>query len=286
MRVIILGHSGFIGSKISTFLKSTSDYEIIGCSLPDFDLTDWTSTKKISSYLSGDVALIYASAMKRQAGDRLEAFISNISMTTNVCRLLTEFQVGRLIYFSSAAVYGEDVNNIDITEATLLRPSSYYGIAKLASECLLQKTCIDNRIENFIALRPPLIYGLGDAGLDYGPSGFYDKAKKGESIVLWGDGKENREFIYIDDISRILEKMLYANFFGPLNIASGVAYKFSNIVDILREKFPEVSYASRERTKLKVDNTFNPELLRIQLGNNFQFTPLDEGIKKMIDQSV
>ena len=70
---------------------------------------------------------------------------------------------------------------------------------KFTAENLLTKVCIENNIK-LIKVRPPLIYGKDDLSRGYGPTGFTYKAMDNEEIVLWGDGSEYREFVYIDDV--------------------------------------------------------------------------------------
>jgi UDP-glucose 4-epimerase len=53
-----------------------------------------------------------------------------MTIVENVCRILSEHPVDQIIYMSSAAVYGEEIENIRISEDTLVNPTSYYGINK------------------------------------------------------------------------------------------------------------------------------------------------------------
>lgn len=283
MKIIILGHTGFIGNALLEHFLGHDVHEVIGYSLPDINLIEWDSAKKIAPDLTEEATLIFASAIKRQVGDDIHAFKNNISMTLNICKLLAENPVKKVIYLSSAAVYGEDVENLNITEDTLVHPNSYYGIAKYTSERLLEKTCTEKGIKNFIAVRPPVIYGIGDFGFNYGPAGFLQKAKISQPIILWGDGTEKREFIYISDVCRIFEKLLILDFFGPINIVSGISYDFAEIINILLEWFPNIKIESRPRTKLKVNHKFDPSLLTTKLDLQYNFISLRDGISKMVN---
>jgi nucleoside-diphosphate-sugar epimerase len=135
-------------------------------------------------------------------------------------------------------------------------------------------------------VRPPLIYGPGDHGRTYGPSGFCAAAREGSIITLWGDGTELREFLFIDDFCAILHRLTFGEFSGVLNLASGKSHRFVDIIEYLKQQFPNsLNINRRERSKQKVDNAFKPALLRSLLPEGFTFTPLADGIIKTLRTS-
>jgi UDP-glucose 4-epimerase len=282
MKIVVLGHTGFIGSALLSHFSSLQECEVIGYSLPEINLLDWESVSSLAAVLDEEVVLVFTSGLKRQAGENLDVFSKNMIMAQNICKLLSISPVKKIIYFSSAAVYGEDIQNLSISEKTTVCPTSYYGIAKYTTEKLLEKICLEMGIKNYIAIRPPAIYGPGDKGHDYGPVGFLQKAKGNEKIILWGDGRERREFIYIEDICQILEKLLKIEYFGHLNLASGVSYQFLDVVNILLEKFPGLKIESRPRTKSKVDNMFDISQLLAVMKGEYRFISLRDGMERMM----
>jgi len=283
-KVAILGHSGFIGSHLEKYLSqsSLSSWNVIGHSLPDVDLTDWESARQLNHVFDNETSVILAAAVKRQFGDTLSVFRQNLSIVENLCQLLVEKPVKQVIFLSSAAVYGEETENTFIDEETPVNPTSFYGIAKYTSERLLRKTCLEHQISSLICLRPPLIYGPDDQGQTYGPSGFCSAAMTGKPITLWGDGTELREFVFIDDLCKIVEKLLNSDIFTELNVVSGVSYSFVDIISILKRKFPELTVEARPRSKTKANNAFNPERINSFLPSDFKFTSLEQGILKLI----
>ena len=80
------------------------------------------------------------SGIKKQYGDSLEIFEQNLKMVMNVCKHLLSNNVLRFVFVSSAEVYGEDLNDLSITEETQVAPTSYYGMAKYASELIIKKS--------------------------------------------------------------------------------------------------------------------------------------------------
>lgn len=284
-RIVILGSSGFIGSHLKKHLQaSENSWEVVGLSLPEVDLSRKESLLALSKFFDANTDVVLCAAVKRQFGDSLDAFHQNMAIVENVGSLLAEHHVRRLLFMSSAAVYGEETHNLAITENTSVNPTSYYGLAKFTGERLLLKM-LSHTGTGLVFLRPPLIYGPNDPGKSYGPSGFCSAALNREPITLWGDGTELREFIHVDDLCRIIEVLLAHAVTGPINIASGQRSSFAEIVQILSQTTIPPKVLSRPRSKQKADNAFVPDQLKSLLPENFSFTPLSEGIAKLMKGS-
>ena len=282
MKVVILGHSGFIGRQITECFNSLSpETEIIGASRPEIDLCDRESIKKLIRHLTPDTTVIMLAAIKKQLGDNLHIYQQNMSMVENICEIVQQRQLRQFVYFSSAAVYGEDIHNNQISESTPVNPRSFYGISKFNSERLLSKVIQSESIPLTI-LRPPLIYGSGDTSKGYGPSYFLENLLDDKEIIIWGDGSELREFLYVKDIARIVYDIVQSRFNGVLNPASGNSHSFYSVLNILiamTGKTPKIKY--RERTKNSVDNRFSNDLFQKNF-SDFHFTELDRGLGEMV----
>lgn len=282
-RVLILGHSGFIGSHLEKFFqRHFPGIEVVGRSAPEFDLTREQDAETLAGFLNLQTVVVMCAAIKRQLGDSLDTFSQNVQMVVNLCRQLQQRPVKRLVFFSSAAVYGEEVQNTCITEQTPVHPTSFYGTAKYAAERLLEKVIPTNEQSSLLILRPPLIYGPGDQGSIYGPSGFARAAINGETISIWGDGTERREFMFVEDIAEIVCRLVFNRYKGVLNVASGRSYTYLDILEVLSRTLPgKIQTTSRPRSKNKVDHGFsNTTLAKLLPG--FSFTPLQEGIRRTI----
>lgn len=281
-RIVILGHTGFIGSHLENFFKNNTNIAVVGKDLPLVDLTNYSSVLSLKDFFDMDTAVIMCSAIKRDQGDNTDNFLKNIKMVINICRLMETYPVKRFLFFSSAAVYGEDIHNLNISEKTDINPTSYYGMAKYISERLLRKTFDSKDNSNLIIVRPTVIYGPGDRPC-YGPSGFINSAVNGEAITLWGDGTEKREFIFIEDAIKLINNLIFDEYDGVLNVASGKSYAFSEIIDMVSSLTnSNIEINSRERTKNKVDNEFDNSAL-LKIFPEFTFTPLKEGIQKTVE---
>jgi len=275
-RVLILGHSGFIGGHLVRRLREQlPDKEIVGEALPAIDLTRGEDAEKLTPLFDDGTAVIMCAAIKRQLGDDLDTFSRNVAMAVNLCRIIEKRPVARFVFFSSAAVYGEEITSLQITEETAVQPTSFYGAAKFACECLFRK--IIRPPASLVILRPALIYGPGDQG-GYGPSGFVKTAVKGGPITLWGDGTELREFVFIEDVTRLVHQLVFHEFDGVLNIVAGKSHSFKEALDAVSQLVPtRHEVVSRPRTKPKADHAFDTARLK-QLFPDFTFTGLEEGI--------
>ena len=287
-RVLILGHSGFIGNHlIETWRQHPNGVEVKGISIPEADLTQEESQEVIAEAYDGHTAVVLCAAVKRQFGENASAFESNVRIVQNLIATADRKKISRLAFMSSAAVYGEETHDTAITEETPVNPSSYYGIAKFTGECLLRKALGEGKITSLVCFRPPLVYGPGDRGKTYGPSGFCAAAREKSPITLWGDGSELREFIYLEDLGRMIRHLTLGDFQGSVNLVSGISHSFKDVLSCLEEACPNLlPIQKRERSKKKVDNAFQPKLIRSLLMPEFKFTPLLEGIRKTFQAST
>lgn len=286
-RLLLLGHTGFIGSHLVRFFRAHAPHvEVVGRSLSAIDLTNQRDVELLAELCGPDTAVLMCAAIKRQFGDNLDTFSQNVMMVMNLCRLLQSRPVGRLVFFSSAAVYGEEIHNPRITEQTPVHPASFYGMAKYTSECLFRKIFKVHRDavgSSLLIVRPALIYGPGDSGGTYGPSGFVRSALKREPIILWGDGTERREFLFIDDVVQAVSRLTFHDYDGVVNLVSGTSNTFRDAVDaVARLAGSELRVTSRPRTKDKVDNGFSNEMFR-SLVPDLVFTSLEEGTRRTFE---
>ena len=281
MKIVIIGHTGFIGKNIFENLIQSKEYDIVGLSTNEIDLTKENSKDVLSNHLSSDCVIIMCAGLKKQLGDNLITFENNMLIINNFCKAILEVNPQKIIYLSSTSVYGEDVAYFEkISEYTPVQPKTYYGIAKYAAERILEKICTDNGI-NLVILRPPLVYGKDDLSQGYGPTGFTYKALNNEEIILWGDGSEFREFIYVDDVGKMVSQIINSNYSGILNLVSGISYTYEEILTLLRQILGmNIRVVSRERSKEKVDHHYSSKLIR-DLMKDFSFTSIDDGLKKM-----
>src|SRR5438105_4454602 len=107
-QVVLLGHTGYIGRRLAAaFSNGAPDVPVVGRSVTELDLTKPDASPALESLLDANAALVICAAIKKQLGDTLDVLAQNLAITTNICKALAARPVKRVLFFSSAAVYGE-----------------------------------------------------------------------------------------------------------------------------------------------------------------------------------
>jgi len=147
----------------------------------------------------------------------------------------------KIFYSSSACVYPEyrqlDTNNLGLKESDAYpaEPDSEYGWEKLFSERLFLSFNKNYNIPVAIA-RYHNIYGpegTWNGGKEKAPAAICRKVIEATDIIeIWGDGKQTRSFLYIDDCIDATRKLMQSDFTGPINIGSEEMVSINELVDI------------------------------------------------------
>ncbi|OYT61909.1 MAG: hypothetical protein B6U69_02670 [Thermofilum sp. ex4484_15] len=147
---------------------------------------------------------------------------TNVLGTLNLLELARMFDISKFVYASSVAVYGEP-KELPIREDHPLNPLNLYGLTKLMGEQLAFRYLEDYGLK-VISLRYFNVYGPGMKGGRYAGviHKFITSLLKGRRPVIYGDGSQTRDFIYVDDVVRANLKALESKTTGPFNIGSGV----------------------------------------------------------------
>jgi len=279
-KVVILSNTGFIGKALYDYLRDNMAGEIRGYSSSPINLMYPDSLSALDDIVDEETALILTAAITRDREDTLDSFNTNVTMLTNVARFLENHQVNKCVYISTVSVYGEPTNQLFITEETPVNPTSFYALAKYAGEVILQNVAISAGFPLLI-LRLPGVYGPGDTHLDwYGPGGFIRSIAEEKSIRLYGDGKEFRDRLYVEDLVCIVYHLTCGNAAGIYNVATGQSHSFIEIIDYLREIVPfDFNVFHIPRTKPPVDWKFDITKLSRVLPD-FCFMELRKGLRE------
>ena len=283
-KVIILGSSGFIGSAVLRRLQKANDLDVVGYTSSSLDLSQPDAWKKLSELLNPKTILIVA-ARSRGTDIPLDALQTDIAIASNVGKCLERTQVHKCIYFSSTSVYGTTMSNLNVTEETEPHPTLLYGIGKLASEYILSNIARKHGIDLAI-LRVCMVYGPDDRGDAYGPTKFIRSIRQNQEVRLFGDGRERRNYIFVEDLAQITETFVVNDQKGIFNVASDDNCSFLEIVDYLQEIMPDkFEIRSVGRDQAKIDQKINCEKLKAVL-QGFLFTPFEEGLRITCGASV
>jgi len=230
-RVVLIGHSGFIGSRIFNDLKK-ENAEVFGVSSKDLDLTSEDSPRQLASQLKDTDTLVFISALTPDRGKDRNTFLKNVQMGVHVSQAIELQKVAHVVYISSDAVYADKESHID--ETLSLAPSGFHGLMHLSREILLSQICGAQKI-GLTDLRPTLVYGFGDTHNGYGPNRFLRTALKDNKISLFGNGEEKRDHIDVGDVSKIARLCIQERLFGDFNLATGHSVSFHEVATIIKD---------------------------------------------------
>ena len=299
MRMIVTGGAGFIGSHVAETLLNAGHEVLI---LDNFSTGKKTNLPEGISFLEVDIcrddlnkifldfkpeAVCHLAAQidvrKSILDPAYDAYV-NIVGAAKLLEACKEAKVKKVIYSSSAAVYGEP-QFLPVSEEHQIRPLSAYGISKHTVEHYL---VVYNELYgiDYSILRYGNVYGprqdpLGEAGV---VAIFTDKVLKDEIPTIYGDGKQTRDFVFVKDIARA--NLLAAETKGSqlVNIATGVETSVNDVFNLLCQMagkdhlkanyLPERSGEIRRMVMAK-------EKAKVEIGFAYKYS-FAEGIKETL----
>lgn len=251
MRVLVTGAAGFIGASLYMYLRERG-YGVVGVDSFERPCNPLLSKLENESYPVIKLDILDGEGLVRLLDDvdavvHLAAYIdvgesmgkpylyieNNVLGTASVLEACRSAGVDKFIYVSSAAVYGDPVY-LPIDEGHPLKPLSPYGYSKLLGEGLARMYS-DVYGLDVVVLRLFNVYGPGQIGEYSGViSRFVDRVLRGLPPVIYGDGMQTRDFIYIDDVcDAILASINYGSGFDVFNIASGRGVSIRELAELL-----------------------------------------------------
>ena len=223
-RAVVLGAHGFVGRAAVRTLEAAK-VPVLGLGRLDLDLLDPGAAAALAGRLRSDDAAVVVSA--RAPVKDIAMLADNIRMMSAVCEAIAAAPPAHVVYISSDAVYAD--SDAPLTEASCAQPSSLHGAMHLARELMLAHAFAGP----LCLLRPTLIHGPGDPHNGYGPNRFRRLAEAGEPIVLFGDGEERRDHVFVDDVGEIIARVVQRRSAGVLNIATGTVHSFREVADVI-----------------------------------------------------
>jgi nucleoside-diphosphate-sugar epimerase len=225
MRVLITGATGFLGRQVSAYLdRKHEGYALIrkhGLPIRNIQQLngDILQPCEFEKKLKKIDAMIHLAAINKARTDieckRL--FETNVVGTFNMLELARKKEISKFIFASSAAVYG-DKKVQPVKESFSPNPRSLYGLSKSLSE----QMCIHyGSIHGFsaVCLRISNMYGP-DQPPGFVASDLFVKSKLA-NVIKVKNPSSTRDFVYVEDVARALEKCLDSNVSGIINIGSG-----------------------------------------------------------------
>jgi len=308
-KALVCGAGGFIGGHLVTRLKKDGywvrgvdikEHEYRETDADDFKVLDLRSESNVrTSLILHDINETFDEVYQLAAdmggagyiftGDHDADVMHNSAMINlNIAKVCSEYKkMPKVFYSSSACMYPEhnqmDPDNPNCIEdsAYPANPDSEYGWEKLFSERLYlsynRNYKLPVRIARFHNIFGP--YGSWNNGKEKAPAAICRKvaeSQDGESVDIWGDGKQTRSFLYIDECLDGVRKLMDSECIDPVNIGSDEMVTINKLVDIACE------VANKSLTKNHIEG---PQGVR---GRNSDNTFIEKMIKwkpsgKLID---
>lgn len=245
-KIVVTGGAGFIGSHIATFWgNANADVHVIDnfrtgkeknlSDIPNltFHLGSVAEKKLVDKVLEGAKYVHHCAAMvsvPESIDDPFTCVELNINGLLNILEASKKHGVKKVVHSSSAAVYGD---NPESPKSVIMKPQpkSAYGITKLDGEYYLQ-VYKDQFDVSGIALRYFNVFGpKQDPNSAYAAAIpiFVNKAIRNEDLVIYGDGEQTRDFIFVDDVVAANVLAAESSVNGIFNVACGTATSINQI---------------------------------------------------------
>ena len=303
-RVLVTGGAGFIGSHLVDALLgkgckvrvldnlSTGKTSNLPIDNADLELIvgDVADASVVAQAMSGCNAVVHLAAVasvQASVDDPVSTHQANFVGTLNVCESMLKAGIKRVVFASSAAIYGNNGEGQAISEDTPKAPLTPYASDKLSSEHYLDFYRRQHGLEP-VVLRLFNIFGpRQDPSSPYSGviSIFAERAEKGLPIAVFGDGEQTRDFFYVGDLVKLLTQALEMPqpeeraFNVGLNKTTSLNQLLGALSDVVGQ-LPEITYKDSRSGDIKHSRANNQRLLtRFILDEP---TPLTVGLAKLL----
>lgn len=302
--ILVTGGAGFIGSHLVDGLLAQGYAVRVLDNLSMGKLGNLPLDNPRLRFIEGDVAdaavvdsavagcravahLAAVASVQASVEDPIGTHRSNFVGTQNLCESMRRHGVKRVIFSSSAAVYGQNGEGSAISEDTPKAPLTPYAIDKLGSEYLLQFYAREHGLEPAIFRFFNVFGPRQDPSSPYSGviSIFIERARKGLPITVFGDGEQTRDFIYVADLVKVLRQALTADTVqeGAVNVGLGRSTSLNVLLECIGDLcggLPEVSHAAPRSGDIRHSLADNRRLLeRFDLGEP---TALRDGLRALL----
>ena len=274
-RVIILGARGFVGHSVHQRLLQ-DNVNVLALTRQQVDLLADDAVEVFTALLAPEDSLVVVAA--QAPCKSIDGLVNNVRMMQVVCHAIEKRPVSHLLYISSDAVYTD--TDRPLTEYSVVAPDSLHGMMHAIREKMLQSVA---KTIPLCFLRPSLLYGVADPHNGYGPNQFRRCAAQGQSIRLWGEGEEQRDHVFIDDVAELVRLCLWHRSRGVLNVATGTVTSFRAIAEKIRALVPEpIKIITQPRPGVMPHNGYRAFDISVcrQAFPEFRYTPLAAGLEK------
>lgn len=258
-QVLITGGAGFIGSHLAEKLINLGAKVTILDNLSTGNLANLSEIKNQINFIQGDIRsaktcnlatknqeIIFHEAAFVSAAESCEkpyeCYEINVHGTLNILDAAGQNKVEKLMFASSAAVYGN--NNQACREDMICEPESPYGASKLTGEKYCQLVAQNSRLQT-LSLRYFNVWGerqSPDGGYAAALAKFRYSMQNNLPLTIYGDGLQTRDFIHVSEIvhANLMLAMLDKTHLNgqPVNIATGKSQTLLEMLATIKKDYP------------------------------------------------
>ena len=302
--VLITGGAGFIGSHLadallakgysvrvlddlSTGKRSNLQLDDPRIELIEGDVADAALVAKVMVGCCAVAHLAAVASVQASVDDPVRTHQSNFIGTLNVCEAMRQAGVKRVLFASSAAIYGNNGEGQSIDEDTAKAPLTPYASDKLAGEHYLDFYRRQHGLEPAVFRFFNIFGPRQDPSSPYSGviSIFSERAVKGLPITVFGDGEQTRDFVYVEDLVDLLVQAIEAPTLevGAVNVGWNQATTLKQMLQALREvvgDLPPITYGPARSGDIRHSRANNQRLLQ-----RFTFpeqTPMSVGLARLL----
>lgn len=292
MKILIIGGLGFIGTNLYKELKKRkykitildnynikNNLKFIKCKIIKNDLSNVKKLKKILKSYDVILNLASQSGVLESMKNPIYSIKNNIITYANIIQSLKTSRCKLFMNAStSGAIYGETskISN----EKSISSPVSVYGLTKKFNEDF-SKIISNNLKCKIIHLRFSNVFGPYSQHKTSLIHNSIKKAISNDIINIFGDGKQTRNFIFVEDLSKIIVKLFKARS-GIYNICSPNSISINYFLKILKKIIPNIKISKKPFNKGEVKKVFisNHKLMKTLKLKKNDFTKFDNAIYK------
>lgn len=248
-KILITGGCGFVGTNLISFLNKSGDTEIVvldneslgkrehldGLEHIEFINGDIRDEEAVQQALKGVDSVIHLAADTRvidSIEDPVHNFNANVCGTFNLLCQMRKAGVSKIINASTGgAILGEV--EPPVHEGMLPEPAAPYGASKLAIEGYLSAFSQSYDF-HAVSLRFSNIYGQRSWHKGSVVAHFFKSILKGDPLVVYGDGSQKRDYIFIEDICKGIIQSLEAQTSGTFQLGTGIPTTINELIEQMK----------------------------------------------------
>ena len=278
MNLLITGGTGYIGSKLVQQLKRKHKF-IYSVGFKELNLLNYEEV--LNFFRKNKINEVIHLGWKIDYENKNSVIYDNLESLNNLIKACEKVEIKKFIFVSGNNVYGTNASKNGFLEEGILNvdKNNKYGISKYIGEKLV----------SYILQEKSCIVRIADV---YGPNQNHGNLIKGiisnienkENLKLYGEGKRQRDYIYIDDVIQGLEFIYENNLKGVYNLGTGIGTSVKEIINIVLK----ICQNKIGLDHIKVDKEDTSKvILNVEKLKKLGFscnTSIEEGLKKIIEE--